>query len=190
MAFSSLLDEPVVRERAMRFTIEQYQLLGETGLIGTDVELLEGIIVKKMSKSPLHSAATQRAAKQLRAVLGTEWDLRQEQPISHDGSEPEPDMAVVPAKEDDYASGHPATAALVIEVAVSSVELDYRKRVIYAGANVGEYWIILPEEKQVEVYTRPAGREYIQRRLYTSPEVLTSEAIPSFHLDLGTFFPD
>ncbi len=189
MANSSLLDEPVVREQAMRFTVEQYQILGEAGLVGTNVELLEGIIVKKMSKSPLHSAVTQRAADRLRAVLGEEWKLRQEQPITHDNSEPEPDMAVVRAREDDYAHGHPATAELVIEVAISSVELDHRKRAIYAGAKVREYWIILPEERRVEVHTQPIGREYGVQRIYVAPEVIASEAFPAFHLDLATFFP-
>ena len=50
MAFSSLLDEPAVRERAVRFTVEQYHLLGEAGLVGKNVELLEGILVNKLSK--------------------------------------------------------------------------------------------------------------------------------------------
>ena len=100
-----------------------------------------------MSKPPLHSAVTQRAADQLRAILGKEWKLRQEQPISHEHSEPEPDIAIVCAREDDYAYEHPATAELVIEVAISGVELDDRKRAIYAGAGMQEYWIILPEEQ-------------------------------------------
>ena len=173
----------------MRFTAGQYQLLGEAGLVGKNVELLEGIIVKKMSKSPLHSAVTQRAADRLRTVLGRGWKLRQEQPISHDNSEPEPDIAVVPAREDDYAYKHPATAELVIEVAISSVEIDHRKRAIYAGASVREYWIILPEERRVKVHTRPLGREYSREQVYVVPEVVTCEALPAFQLDLAAFFP-
>ena len=173
----------------MRFTVEQYQLLGAAGLVGKNVELLEGIIVKKMSKSPLHSAVTQRAADQLRVVLGKEWKLRQEQPITHGDSEPEPDVAVVPAREDDYSHGHPVTAELVIEVAVSSVELDHRKQTIYAAAGVREYWIIMPEDEQVEVYTQPSGQGYRVRRLYASPETVASEVFSTFWIDLATFFP-
>ena len=173
----------------MRFTIAQYHWLGEAGLVGKNVELLEGIIVKKMSKSPLHSAVTQRTAKRLRAVLGPAWELRQEQPISHEDSEPEPNMAVVPSREDDYSSRHPTTAELVIEVAISSAELDHRKQTIYAGAGVREHWIILPEEKRLEVYTRPLEREYGMKRVYVAPEVITSEVLPVFQLDLATFFP-
>lgn len=189
MANFSLLDEPTIREQAVRFTVEQYQLLGEAGLVGKNVELLEGILIKKMSKLPLHSAVTQRAADRLRAILGGKWKLRQEQPISHENSEPEPDIAIVPTREDDYAHKHPATAELVIEVAVSSVEIDQRKRVIYAAADVREYWIILPGEQRVEVHTRPLGREYRMKRVYVVPEVVVSEALPAFRLDLATFFP-
>ena len=189
MAFSSLLDEPAIRERAVRFTVEQYHRLGEAGLMSKEVELLEGIIIKKVPKSSLHSAVTQRAVKRLRAVLGPEWDLRQEQPLSHEESEPEPAMAVISFKDDDYSSGHPTTAELVIEVSISSVELDQRKQAIYAGAGVREYWIILPEEQRVEVYTLPLRREYGMRRVYVAPETVISESLPGFQLDLATFFP-
>lgn len=72
---------------------------------------------------------------------------------------------------------------------MSNAEFDHQKQGIYAEAGVQEYWIILPEEKQVEVYTRPLGREYSRRRLYTSTEVLVAEAVPGFQLHLSTFFP-
>ncbi len=61
----------------------------------------------------------------------------------------------------DYFRAHPANAELIIEVATSSSEIDAEKAAIYAQANVREYWIVLPEEKRVEVYTQPVGREYI-----------------------------
>ena len=69
------------------------------------------------------------------------------------------------------------------------MELDHRKRAIYAGANVREYWIILPEERKVEVHTQPSGWNYKMRRIYLATETVVSEAFPEFQLDLMTFFP-
>lgn len=189
MAFSSLLDEPTIRERMMRFSVEQYQLLGEAGLIGTDVELLEGIIVKKMSKSPLHVFITQKLALLLRKFEADGWLIRQAQPIKHQDSEPEPDISVVHGHAEDFLTGHPTSASLVIEVAVSSFGFDHEKRAIYAAANVPEYWIILPEAKRVEVYTRPVGRDYTVKRLVEFPALVLSETLSGFELNLGTFFP-
>ncbi len=158
-------------------------------MISEKVELLDGVIVEKMSKSPLHVFTTQKIAKLLRPLFGEEWLVRQEQPITCRNSEPEPDLAVVSGRDEDYFRAHPTTAELVIEVAVSSSEIDTEKAAIYAEANVREYWIVLPEEKRVEVHTKPVGRRYVEHRTVASPEVAIAETFPSFQLDLKSFFP-
>ena len=64
-----LLEEPTIMERAMPITVEQYHALFAQGLIPEKVELLEGIIVEKMSKSPLHSfVAAEAIEESLRAA--------------------------------------------------------------------------------------------------------------------------
>lgn len=188
MATSSLLDEPEVRKRALRFTVEQYHLLGEAGLISGKVELLDGIIVEKVSKSPLHVLTTQRVAKSLRRLFDDQWSVRQEQPITCRNSEPEPDLAVVPGSDEDYARVHPSTAELVIEVAISSSEVDVEKAVIYAEAQIPEYWIVLPEAKRVEVYTVPVSGAYTHHQTFLFPAKVVSRRLPAFQLDLATFF--
>ena len=54
-------------------------------------------------------------------------------------SEPEPDVAVVPGSVEDYRSAHPSTAVLIIEVAVSSEDVDREKAELYASAGIKEY---------------------------------------------------
>ena len=54
-------------------------------------------------------------------------------------SEPEPDVAVVAGTPREYLSAHPPTAALVVEVADSSLGLDRRlKSALYARAGSHE----------------------------------------------------
>lgn len=189
MAISSLLDRPAILEQALRFSVEQYHLFGEAGLIPERVELLDGVIVEKMSKSPLHVFTTEEFMARLRAVAKEGWLVRQEQPITCRHSEPEPDVAVVWGTRADYLYVHPTTAKLVVEIAISSGEIDAEKAAIYAEAQVSEYWIVFPEDKRIEVYTAPLGRQYAQRRSVVCPEVAVSQALPDFRLDLGTFFP-
>lgn len=188
MANSSLLDKPAIRERATRFSVEQYHLLGEAGLLGKNVELLEGFLVDKMPKSPLHTSTTESLTERLRAVMPAGCVVRQEQPLTLRDSEPEPDVALVQGERVQYRHSHPVTAMLILEVAVTSAESDHQKQGLYAGAGVGEYWIVLPEEQRVEVHTRPLGREYGTKRVYIVPEMVVSETLPTFCLDLATFF--
>ena len=103
----ALLEDPAVRQRAFSFTVAQYHALGEQGLISERVELLEGVIVEKMPKSPLHSFLVMRLLKWLQKVIGGDRDVRVEQPITCRHSEPEPDLAVVCGQLEDYVQTHP-----------------------------------------------------------------------------------
>ena len=55
--------------------------------------------------------------------------------------------------------GHPTTAELVVEVAVSSAVVDRENASLYADAGVPEYWIVLGELGQVEVCRQPVRRQ-------------------------------
>ena len=78
----------------------------------------------------------------------------------------------------------------MIEVAISSGEIDAEKAAIYAEAQVPEYWIVVPEQKRIDVYTQPVAREYLGLRAFIAPQIVVSEQLPAFRLELGTFFPD
>ena len=58
---NALLEVPAIRERAMKFSVEDYHRFTE----GQPTELLRGTIIEKMSRSPLHYATFQR----LRRIL-------------------------------------------------------------------------------------------------------------------------
>ena len=50
----------MVRERVHRMSVSDYHRAGEMGMLGEDVELLRGIVFKKMPKSPLHELVSQK----------------------------------------------------------------------------------------------------------------------------------
>ena len=176
-------------ERGLPVTVEQYHALFAQGLLSEKAELLEGIIVEKMSKSPLHSLLLLKLLGKLQAVAGSRFFVRPEQPITCRRSEPEPDLALVAGSPDDYASGHPQTAELVVEIAVSSVEIDRRKAAIYAEAGVREYWIVLPETNQVEIHTKLVHSRYTVQRTFTEGQTAFSEVLPAFRVELAELFP-
>jgi len=65
-------------------------------------------------------------------------------------------VAIVRGEPRDHLGAHPGTAALVVEVADSSLRLDRRlKGGLYARAGLPEYWIVNLADGVLEVHRRP-----------------------------------
>ncbi len=181
---TALLDLPTVRERIKPVSVADYHRLTE----GEPTELLRGMILEKMSKSPLHQDTVDDLREILQGQIQPAYRLRQEGPLTLADSEPEPDLSVTLRQQPGKRRGHPSTAELVIEVAVSSLEIDRVKALIYAEADVKEYWIVCPEERQVEVYLGPRPEGYATQTVIVPPSVLESTALAGVRVDLGAFF--
>jgi Uma2 family endonuclease len=74
----------------------------------------------------------------------------------------------------EYLDRHPeaADAALVIEVADSSLAKDRRRRRTYGPAGIPVYWIVNLNSRQVEVYARPKGNGYESRTVFKAGKEL------------------
>jgi Uma2 family endonuclease len=98
----------------------EYETLVERGLFhDARIELLCGALVEMRPQGPLHANVVRRLSGWLIRGLTETVQTRVQSPLAHsDESEPEPDIAVVPAGDYDHA--HPTGALLVIEVAESS----------------------------------------------------------------------
>src|SRR5437867_13305512 len=149
---SAILEIPEVRQRVSPLSVEEYHRLDEFNENGRRTELIRGILIEKMSKSPLHRILASRLYHFLLAQLSGGYSVWKEEPLTLRDSEPEPDISVTIGAESDFAAAHPTTAELVIEVAVSSPTLDRENASLYAEAGVREYWIVLGPERRVEVY--------------------------------------
>ena len=102
-------------------------------------------------------------------------------------SMPEPAVSVVAGTRSDYAD-KPTTAGLIVEVAVTSLAADREKAALYAEAGVSEYWIVLAEAGQVEVYRRPETGVYRERRLYGRGETIESLGVTDGPVAVDTLF--
>ncbi len=154
----AILEIPEVRQRVSPLTVEEYHRLDEFNEHGRRTELIRGIVIQKMSKSPLRSSLAKRLYDLIAPLLPKGLVVRREDPIILADSEPEPDTTVVRGSPADFFKAHPTSAELVIEVAVSSPALDRENASLYAEAGGTEYWIVLANDRQVEVYRRPENR--------------------------------
>jgi Uma2 family endonuclease len=180
-----LLEHPTLRKQVIPMSVEMYHALSEMGMIRQDVELLRGCILPKMSKSPRHYIVTQRLLDLIARLLPAGFLVRQEQPITCADSEPEPDIAVVPGTREDYATAHPRSAELVVEVAIATTDRDIEKIGIYAEAGIKEYWLVLPEEKRVEVWSQPVNGIYVSCQKLVMSDTITSVVFPPLVMPLA-----
>lgn len=185
---SAILEIPEVRRRVSRLTVQEYHRLGECNDAGRRTELIRGIVIEKMSKSPLHRILASRLYNFFLARLPKGFSVWKEEPLTFSDSEPEPDLSVVRGAEADFAAAHPTTAELVIEVAVSSAALDRANAALYAEAGVKEYWIILAAEKKVEIYRRPEGGRYQDTRMLEMGDTLECGSLHALTMSLAELF--
>lgn len=178
---AGILELPEVRDLIPRVSVQDYERMGEMDIIERRTELIRGIIIKKMSRSPLHASIATRLFKRVLALLPPGFTARQEQPLRLLDSEPEPDLAIVAGSDRDFDEQHPTTASLVVEVAISSVAIDRANAALYAENGVKEYWIVLAKQKSIEVYRRPEGGEYREKLMVACEETLACASVPGVH---------
>jgi Uma2 family endonuclease len=179
---------PEIRASVYHWTVADYRALAEDNPAFHRSELIRGIIVKKEMKTPLHDFMTGRVARVCRQLARGGLVVRQEASLLLTDSVPEPDVAVARGEEEDFRTRHPTTAERVMEIAVTSVAADREKAALYAEAGVGEYWIVLTEAEQVEVYRRPEKGVYLIRRTYRRGEVIEDVGVTDTPVAVESLF--
>ncbi len=182
-----ILAIPAVRERVAPITIERYHRMIDLGVFAEwKVELLNGVLVEKMSRSALHVFLVQCLFKRLLQFCPeSEFSVRKEDPITIGDSEPEPDISVVRGQDAEFRQTKPTSAQFVIEVAMSTLAVDRAKASVYAEAEIPEYWIIRPGAKKTEVYRNPVEGTYSEKTEVPADQAIESTALPGFAFHLA-----
>lgn len=145
-----------------RLSTDEYHRLIEAGGFEGDarVELIDGLLADMSPKTREHeNAIAWLIGWTMPRIDHERCELRVAGPLTLEGSEPEPDLAIIP--HDAPRPYHPATAALVIEVSVSSLRRDLaRKPSLYATAGVDEYWVIDLGGRRAIVHRDPRSEGY------------------------------
>jgi Uma2 family endonuclease len=145
-----------------RFTVGEYHRLIEQGFFADDeqFELLDGYLVRKMSRNPPHDSAVTRLTNRFYRCLPAGWVLRVQLGITLADSEPEPDLVLARGDESTFDRRHPSAAdiGLLVEVSDTSLDRDLMEKAgIYAGAAIPVYWVVNIPDRRIEVFTDPTG---------------------------------
>ncbi|OIP70709.1 MAG: hypothetical protein AUK48_13360 [Oscillatoriales cyanobacterium CG2_30_44_21] len=181
-----------------RFTIAEYQRLFDLGMLQNGAErerteLIRGEITHMAAKGTRHTVCCSNLMSELYKLVNDRAIIRCQDPIFlPPNSSPEPDFVIVRDRPDNYLTGHPTAAdiLLAIEIADSSLEYDRNiKGALYAEAAIANYWLFNLIDNRLEVYSEPytdaQGKgNYAQRRYVLESQAVSLNIFPNQDLSL------
>ena len=186
---------PAFTPQTRKFTVEEYYRMAEVGILGPDerVQLIEGEIIVMPPIGPGHADNVNEFNEVLAQYAPGRFRLSIQNPAHlDDGSEPEPDVALLRRRPEGYGAAHPTPAdvLLIIEVADSSLEYDRQvKAHVYGRAGIPETWVRNLPEDCIERFTQPGADGYTQHTVHHRGETLTPVALPDLELAVDDLLP-
>jgi len=172
--------------RRRRFTVEEYHRMGEAGILRAEerVELIEGEIVEMNPIASRHAACVMVLTRSLGRSLGDELLLDVQNPVRLNGGlEPQPDLAVVRAR--DYGGSLPGPEDILLLIEVPDTTLNYDRNVklpLYARAGIAESWIVDLPNEAIERHNDRSEEGYRRMERVGRGRSLSSEALPNLTL--------
>ncbi|HEV7808619.1 MAG TPA: Uma2 family endonuclease [Solirubrobacteraceae bacterium] len=142
-----------------RLSVQDVYRMVEAGVLDEHdrVELVEGVLVDLVPIGAEHDGATAWLNDHFARVEAKPWQVRVQSVLLIAGGYLLPDLTLVAPLP---RSEQPTTAHLVVEVAQTSQARDAAKARDYAGADVGEYWIVDLLNRAVIVHRHPLAGAY------------------------------
>jgi Uma2 family endonuclease len=183
------LEDPQIKHHLL--TVEQYHRMGEAGVFAPDarVELIEGEVIDMAPMGSRHLAAVSRLNRLLTAAVGARAIVNAQLPVQLGSmSEPEPDLSILKARDDFYASALPTEADVLLVVEVSDTTLPYDIRVkagLYARHCVPVYWVFDLRAKVLRVFSEPRDGAYARVSEVASPGIIAVPGLDGVTVDLS-----
>jgi Uma2 family endonuclease len=160
--------------------------------------LIEGEIFEMPKPNPPHDVAIGLAEQALRTAFGAGFWVRGQMALVLGlSTDPMPDLAVVTGSPRDYASVHPVTASLVVEISESTLAFDTGvKSNIYAAGGIQDYWVVDLVHRSLIVFrdpandpTQPHGAFYRTHQSLDASASIRSLAAPNSTIAVSSLLP-
>ena len=178
-----------------KFTVAEYYRMAEEGILRPTerVELIDGVIIVMAPIGIPHAAGVRRIERVLHQALGAAATISVQNPLRLDDySDPEPDIAILRFREDDYATAHPGSedTLVVIEVSDSSLAFDLEvKSRRYAAAGIPEMWVMNLPGDCIDRLDLPMPAGYGRHTVFRRGETLRPAALPDLELAVDELLP-
>ena len=176
------------RPARYRFTVAQYERMGETGILGQDehVELIKGEVIRMPPMGRAHRVRVNRITRLFGRTVGDRAIMQVQSSLAlGDEHEPEPDVALLRWRDDFYETAGPdaGDVLLVVEVSDTSLAYDLETKVpFYAQHLIPEVWDWDLPNHQVHVFRNPADGSYRERFIAHPGDALEVAALPGVRI--------
>lgn len=159
-----------------------------------DYELIDGELIKKMSKNHPHTWTLMLLMTWLGSIFSPftfgqdmSIDVR---PEDNPSSEPEPDAVVLTKPYNQLMPRPKATdVRLLVEVSDSTLAFDLsQKAALYARAAIPEYWVLDVTNRRLIVHRQPRAGKYQDVKVYAESESAAPLTAPDSVVNVGGFF--
>jgi Uma2 family endonuclease len=177
------------------FTFEECLRMAETGILSPNerVELIAGELVIMSPIGPRHGVAVDRANREMIRLAGNKAIVRTQGTVVLDRfAAPEPDLALLRPKDDEYLSKNPAAEDifLILEVADSSLDYDTTTKLgLYAILGVHEYWVADLQNRRLLIHSEPKGDTYTVRRELNPGDSVAPLLLPDCRIPVDLLLP-
>ncbi|MEW4570604.1 Uma2 family endonuclease [Tautonia sp. JC769] len=147
-------------------TVAMFREMVRSGIVGEKepVYLWKGRLARRKAPNRPHSIAVDRSRRALESVIPPGFHAQQGQAVAMrtEHSTPEPDLAVLRGRPDDFPNDFPTTAdlSLVVEVADSSIAPDRDQAGDFAREGIPAYWIVDLKGRRIEAHDSPDHGTY------------------------------
>jgi Uma2 family endonuclease len=149
-----------------RFTADESQAMGRAGILreGDRVELIDGEVLAMSPIGAPHNGALNRLNRLFNQRVGDAATVQAGGAVRLDAySEPQPDLVLLKARLDFYASALPGPSDILLAVEIAQSSLAYDRGIkadLYARRHVAEYWIVDLVHGVVIRHTDPVDGRY------------------------------
>ncbi len=176
--------------RRHRLTVEEYFRMAEVGLLAREarVELIEGEVIDMAPVGHRHTSVISLLhGRFARALAGLACVWNQGTLRLSGSSAPQPDLALLKYREDEYGRSPPSPedVLLLVEVSESSLRHDRKVKLpLYARHNIPETWIIDVTGARIHFFHTMNSGHYAHASSTSVPGRVPIRALPDHAVDL------
>lgn len=183
--------ETNIAVKRRRFTTDEFQEMVKVGILPEEHgwEVIDGYLVDKTSIGTKHASVVKRLNRILNRRFGENLLVSVQDPIHlNKYNEPEPDIALLVWRDDEYQAQHPMPDDILAVIEVSDSTLKYDREIkknLYAEAGIVEFWLIDISGNTIEVYSQPRNGMYRNVQIFGKDETVNSVTIEKLALEVN-----
>jgi Uma2 family endonuclease len=174
-----------------KLSLDEFHRMGAAGILKEDdrIELIDGEMIEMAPIGTRHLSKVNRLQRMLSLAVGNDAIVSTQNPIAlPPDNEPQPDIALLKPRSDDYEGRLPGAtdALLVIEVADTTLAYDRDIKIpVYARHGIPEVWLFDLQGGSLFVHREPGPKGYQRVLTPKRNETASPLLLPNIKIDLA-----